>query len=179
MKVASTVTESSRNHLHLSVCSHQISACTCPCFTGTVWWGRWPSPVQKAAISPHAPQMRSTTRRPEVWRWCPCLWTASRPRGGPMTAPQVPCPHWREACSCGWAPTAFTLAGCATAECTGNEDRPSMQTNPTSWRGRPAINSCTHRTVWQVRCSVVDLQTHTTCTGAPQIFFWNIDEMAF
>lgn len=131
--------------------SNQTSACMCLYISGTLWWGRWPSPVQTGAKSLRAPQRRSTTCSLEFLRWSPCLWTVCQPRGGQRSVRRVPRPPWRGECYCGWAQTDSTLGGCVRAECTGREDCPSTETSPTNWRERSPVSSSTRRTTSQVR----------------------------
>lgn len=149
----------------------QISACTCPYTTESLWWRRSPPPAPKVVGSPplHPPLhlLLPRARRTSSTAGQKPSFFHSRTPSLTGRAPRCSLTCWREGCSCGWRPTGYMLSACARDECTGRDPWLRMWINPTSWRRSSRANCLTpsnsllvstHMFLW---CSVF------TMTGTP------------
>lgn len=128
----------------------QISACTCPYTTESLWWRRLPPPAQKAVGSrlfppplhplppllPHAQRTSFTAgQKSSIFHS-----RTPSPRG---RVPRCFLTYWRRGCFCGWCPTGYTLSASARDECTGKALWLHIWINPTSWRRSSRANCLT------------------------------------
>ena len=130
----------------------QISACTCPCSTESLWWRKLPPPAWTVVGSPLLPPLPPPPLHPLP----PPLLHARRTRftagqKSSFSRSRTPSPrgrvlrcfltYWRGGCCCGWCPMGCTQSACVRDECIGRDPWLHIWINPTSWR-RSSRASC-------------------------------------